>query len=108
MRLTALVLATGSGLLYDQFFWQMAAAANSDKTAKRGITLGGLIFAPIGFICAIIGLAIAGYKPGLKDPINYIPEAMVAASALGGGLFIAGVLFSIYAVEQFNLLHQQL
>ena len=89
-----IVFSVIPGLIYDQYWWQMVAAGRKDRSVSWGFTIGGCILALLCVVCALIGVAYAAHHPGEKNPIEYIPKALIAAAPYGGGLFLAGVLCS--------------
>jgi Na+/proline symporter len=93
-KILTIAFSLAPGMIYDQFWWQMVASGRNNRSVSWGFTLGGLIFAFACVVCALIGVAYAASHPGEQNPIEYIPKALVSASPVGGGLFMAGVLCS--------------
>jgi SSS family solute:Na+ symporter len=72
----------------------VAFGANSIKTARMGVVVGGLLVVPFAVACAVIGMCAAGVLPGV--PARTAMFAM--ASHLGpwlGGIAAMGVIAAI-------------
>ena len=71
---------------------QMIFSAKSEKAAKRGYIIGGILVFPIGFICALIGMAALIKLPNLADTATALPMVVMSFPPIVAGLVLAGML----------------
>ena len=69
---------------------QIGFAARDERNAAWGYLLGGLVILPIGFICALIGMAAAVIHPGVI-PAEALPRAILDLPPVAAGLILAGL-----------------
>ena len=69
---------------------QIGFAARDERSAARGYLLGGLLILPVGFICAVIGMAAAVIHPGLI-PAEALPRVVLDLPPAAAGLVLAGL-----------------
>lgn len=69
---------------------QVGFAARDERHAAWGYLLGGLIILPVGFVCAIIGMAAAVLHPGIV-PAAALPKVILDLPPLASGLILAGL-----------------
>jgi SSS family solute:Na+ symporter len=69
---------------------QVGFAAKDEKHASFAYLLGGLIIVPVGFICAIFGMAAAILHPDIV-PAEALPRVVLGLSPLAAGIILAGL-----------------
>lgn len=69
---------------------QIACGAKNEKAAKRGFVLGGIIIFPVGFICAILGMAAKAQYPDL-NPTLALPQIIMSLDPFSSGMTLAGL-----------------
>lgn len=69
---------------------QIACGAASAKTAKRGFLWGALLIFPIGFLCAIMGLAAKIAYPGIKATMA-LPKIIMSLNPVLSGVTLAAL-----------------
>lgn len=69
---------------------QIGFAARDERHAAAAYLLGGLIILPVGFICAVIGMAAAVIHPGLV-PAAALPSVILDLPPLASGLILAAL-----------------
>lgn len=91
-------LGTGIGFLASSNVVGATYTAKSDKTARRGIILGGLLVVPFALMPSIIGLCARIALPGIKPDTALFLMANQLGS-LYSGLLAMGVLAAIFSPE---------
>lgn len=69
---------------------QIACGAKDAGAARRGFILGGILIFPIGFLCAILGLAAKAQYPDL-NPTLALPQIIMSLDPFSSGLTLAGL-----------------
>jgi SSS family solute:Na+ symporter len=69
---------------------QISFAAKNSRTARTGITVGGILILPAGFLCAIFGIVAASRFPGIR-PAEALPTIVMELSPAIGGIFLAAL-----------------
>jgi SSS family solute:Na+ symporter len=69
---------------------QISFAARSERAAKWGLILGGLISLPAGFMCSYFGITAAAIFPGI-NPALALPTIVTHLSPVIGGVFLAAL-----------------
>jgi len=69
---------------------QISFAARDERSAAWGYLLGGMLILPVGFICALIGMAAAVIHPGII-PAEALPKAVLDLPPAVAGLVLAGL-----------------
>ncbi|ETA82532.1 sodium:solute symporter family protein [Youngiibacter fragilis] len=70
---------------------QCITTAKDEKTAKYGFIIGGLLVAPIGYLCAIIGMGALKLYPNLPNSAMAMPMFIVSMPGVLAGLSLAGL-----------------
>lgn len=69
---------------------QIACGAKNVKAARHGYILGGLLIFPVGFFCAILGLAAKAQFPGL-NPTMALPQIIMSLDPFSSGMTLAAL-----------------
>jgi solute:Na+ symporter, SSS family len=69
---------------------QIGFATRDERSAARSYLLGGLVILPIGFVCALIGMAAAVIHPGIV-PAEALPRVILDLPPVAAGLILAGL-----------------
>ncbi|CAB1246887.1 sodium:solute symporter family protein [Clostridium sp. MT-14] len=69
---------------------QLAFAARDSKTAKRGFIIAGLLMIPIGFLCALIGIAAKTSFPNVSATLA-LPKMILSLNPIAAGLTLAAL-----------------
>lgn len=69
---------------------QLTFAAKDAKTARNGFILGGLLMIPIGFLCALIGMAARTAFPDVNATMA-LPKMILSLNPLVAGLTLAAL-----------------
>jgi len=69
---------------------QIGFAAKDESAARGGYLLGALVILPVGFLCAIIGMAGAALHTGL-NPTEALPRTLLGLDPAVAGLILAGL-----------------
>ncbi|MEW6367097.1 MAG: sodium:solute symporter family protein [Acidobacteriota bacterium] len=69
---------------------QISFASKDDRSARWGFLLGGLLIFPVGFLCAIIGMAAAVLHPSIVAA-EALPRAVLDLPPLAAGLVLSGL-----------------
>lgn len=69
---------------------QIACGAKNVKSARWGFILGGIIIFPVGFICAVLGMAAKAQYPGL-NPTLALPQIIMSLDPFSSGMTLAGL-----------------
>jgi SSS family solute:Na+ symporter len=70
---------------------QISFAAKDEKTARKGMLIGGALILPAGFLCAMFGIAAAAMRPDLEHARMALPWVANQLSPLVGGIFLAAL-----------------
>jgi SSS family solute:Na+ symporter len=84
---------------------QCITTAKDTKTARNAFVIGGLLVAPIGYICAIIGMAALKLYPELAasgTTAQAMPKILVTLPPLAAGIAVAG-MWACYVSTATNL-----
>lgn len=69
---------------------QIACGAKDVKSARRGYILGGLLIFPVGFFCAVLGLAAKAQFPDL-NPTMALPQIIMSLDPFSSGMTLAAL-----------------
>jgi SSS family solute:Na+ symporter len=69
---------------------QIGFASKSAKTAKLGMTIGGILILPAGFLCSMFGIMAAAKFPGIKASLA-LPTVVNQLNPALAGLFLAAL-----------------
>ncbi|MEN6414233.1 MAG: sodium:solute symporter family protein [Veillonellales bacterium] len=69
---------------------QVACAAKDGKAAKKGFLLGALIIFPVGFLCAILGVAARVAYPDIQATMA-LPQVILALNPVLAGVTLAAL-----------------
>lgn len=69
---------------------QIACGAKNPKAARNGFILGGLMIFPIGFLCAILGMAAKVQFPDL-NPTLALPKIIMSFDPIASGVTLAAM-----------------
>ncbi len=69
---------------------QIGFAARDERSAARGYLLGAALILPVGFVCALIGMAAAVLHPGVV-PAQALPKVIMDLPPVAAGLVLAGL-----------------
>jgi len=69
---------------------QVACAAIDAKTARKGFLWGALLMLPIGFLCAIMGVAARAAHPTMKATMA-LPQMIMSLDPIISGLTLAAL-----------------
>lgn len=69
---------------------QIACGAKNVKAARRGYILGGILIFPVGFFCAILGLAAKSQFPDL-NPTMALPQIIMSLDPFSSGMTLAAL-----------------
>lgn len=69
---------------------QLTFASKDAKTARNGFIIGGLLMIPIGFLCALIGMAARTAFPGVPATLA-LPKMILSLNPLIAGLTLAAL-----------------
>lgn len=81
----------GTQALGNQSTAQICFAAKSDKTARWGFILGGLLILPVGFISAVMGIAAVVQYPGLERAAMALPTILMDQNPIVSGVTLAAL-----------------
>lgn len=70
---------------------QISFAARDERTARRGLFLGGVLILPAGFLCAMFGIVAAAVFPDLDKAALALPMLAAGLTPLVGGVFLAAL-----------------
>lgn len=79
---------------------QVACAAKNTTTARRGFLWGALLILPIGFLCAILGLAAKVNYPGIQSTMA-LPQIIMSLNPVLSGI----TLSALWAVDVSTACH---
>ena len=69
---------------------QIACGAKDAKTARHGFIWGGILIFPIGFLCAILGLAAKVQFPDV-NPTMALPQVVMSLDPIASGVTLAAL-----------------
>lgn len=69
---------------------QLACGAKDAKTARNGFVLAGVLIFPIGFLCAILGMAAKIQFPDL-NPTLALPKIIMSFDPIASGITLAAM-----------------
>ena len=69
---------------------QIGFAAKDERAARGGYLLGALVILPVGFLCALIGMAGAALHAGL-NPTEALPRTVLSLDPAVAGIILAGL-----------------
>ncbi len=69
---------------------QIACSAKDGKAAKRGYLWGALIIFPIGFLCALLGIAARAQFPGIL-PTLALPQIILSLDPVLAGIVLSAL-----------------
>lgn len=69
---------------------QLACGAKDSKTARNGFILAGALIFPIGFLCAILGMAAKIQFPDL-NPTLALPKIIMSFDPIASGITLAAM-----------------
>jgi len=69
---------------------QVACAAIDSKSARKGFLWGALLIFPVGFLCAIMGVAARAAHPGIKATMA-LPQMIMGLDPVISGLTLAAL-----------------
>lgn len=69
---------------------QLTFAAKDAKTAKKSFILGGLLMIPIGFLCALIGMAARTTFPHVSATMA-LPKMILSLNPVAAGITLAAL-----------------
>ncbi len=69
---------------------QIACSAKDAKTARNGFIFAGLLMFPIGFICAVLGMAARVQFPDLKATLA-LPQLLMSLDPVVSGITLAAL-----------------
>ncbi|HUT13173.1 MAG TPA: sodium:solute symporter family protein [Thermoguttaceae bacterium] len=70
---------------------QIAFAARSEKSARNGFLLGGLLILPVSFLAALIGVAAKACFPEIEDGTTALPKMVGSLDPLVAGITLAAL-----------------
>lgn len=73
---------------------QCITTAKNTKTARNAFLIGGILVAPIGYICAVIGMAALKLYPELEAAgasAQAMPKILVTLPPIAAGIAVAGM-----------------
>lgn len=72
---------------------QIASGSKDAKTARHGFILGGLLMFPVGFLCAVLGLAAKVMFPDipLTQAAMALPKVVMSLNPLAAGVTLAAL-----------------
>lgn len=72
---------------------QIACGARDEKTARKGFLLGGLLILPIGFLCAVLGLAAKVMFPDIpvEKAALALPKVVMSLNPVASGATLAAL-----------------
>lgn len=70
---------------------QCITTAKDEKTAKWAFVAGGLLVAPIGYLCAIVGMGALKLYPDMSNSAMAMPMFILSMSGLAAGISLAGL-----------------
>lgn len=69
---------------------QIACGAKDVKSARHGYILGGILIFPVGFFCAVLGLAAKAQFPDL-NPTMALPQIIMSLDPFSSGMTLAAL-----------------
>ena len=69
---------------------QIACSANSTQSAKRGFIWGAVLIFPIGFLCAVLGMAARVQFPEIQATLA-LPQVILALPAVIAGIVLSAL-----------------
>lgn len=69
---------------------QIGLTGKSDKNARRGFLLGAALMVPIGFLCALLGVASRALLPDAKASVA-LPMILMSIPPVLGGITLSGL-----------------
>lgn len=69
---------------------QIALGAKSDKTARNGFVMGGIIMLPIGFMAALLGVCAKAVYPDV-NAASALPQIIMSLQPLLAGITLAAL-----------------
>ncbi|MCR4673311.1 MAG: sodium:solute symporter family protein [Lachnospiraceae bacterium] len=81
---------------------QCITTAKDAKTAKISFIVGGLLVAPIGYCCALIGMAAYKLNPSLQSTADAMPSVLLTLPTVAAGIAVAG-MWACYVSTATNL-----
>ena len=69
---------------------QIACGAKDVNAARKGYILGGLLIFPVGFLCAVLGLAAKAQFPEL-NPTMALPQIIMSLDPFSSGMTLAAL-----------------
>ena len=69
---------------------QIGLTSKDDKSAVNGFRIGALIMIPIGFMCAMLGIASKALIPGVEATLA-LPKIILSLSPVIAGLTLSGL-----------------
>lgn len=69
---------------------QIGLTGKDDKSATRGFILGALLMIPVGFICALLGVASKALMPDAKASVA-LPMVLMSIPPVLGGITLSGL-----------------
>jgi len=70
---------------------QIAFAARSERTARNGFLLGGLLILPVSFLAALIGVAAKASFPGITESTAALPKMVGSLDPFVAGITLAAL-----------------
>lgn len=84
------------GVLSAQLYMQTVVAAKSEKAARRGTFLCGIMIPPVGIISALIGMFMRVHHPELPNPKDAFTQfVLLYMPDFFGGMVLATLLLAI-------------
>jgi len=69
---------------------QIGLTGKDDKASKKGYLLGAILMIPIGFICALLGVAAKALMPGV-DAATALPQILMNMPPVLAGITLSGL-----------------
>lgn len=69
---------------------QIACGAKDVNAARKGYILGGILIFPVGFLCAVLGLAAKAQFPEL-NPTMALPQIIMSLDPFSSGMTLAAL-----------------
>ena len=84
------------GILCAQLYMQTVVAARSEKAARRGTIICGLMIPPVGIISTLIGMFMRVHHPDLPNPKDAFTQfILLYMPDFWSGVFLAALLLAI-------------
>lgn len=84
------ILVMTTQVLSMQGTLQLSFASKNAKVAKRGFVIGGLLMIPVGFLCALIGMAARTAFPEVSATMA-LPKMILSLNPLAAGITLAAL-----------------